>query len=127
MSDGASQAPPRPPVALPRRHRAPGGDRNAMRRDPQRSGRKADPRGRDAEATHGRCHADMTLALLRANQREGPAMSREARHVHRCTRTKPLHTPCRCRCGAERVCKDAYGIEVPRTPCAYAGRWRVTK
>ena len=42
-----------------------------------------------------------------------------AKHVHRCTRTVPLHTPCRCRCGAERVTPDACGAEVPRE----GGRW----
>ena len=42
------------------------------------------------------------------------------KHKHQCTRTKPLHTPCRCRCGAERVTRNAYGVEMPRT----GGRWK---
>ena len=41
----------------------------SLRRDPKRGHRKTDPRGRDAEATRGRCHAAMTLALLRAGRR----------------------------------------------------------
>lgn len=42
-----------------------------MRRDPQWGRRKVDPRGRDAEATHGRCRADVTLALLHNIMRQG--------------------------------------------------------